>query len=263
MNTNWPSTAASLLLWSILLLGWVVAMYYVGRTASIWGRVHPIPAENWWFSSIAKVFVLFLLPFVLTGWRFLLSLSLAVVAALLALALTYARERGGKHDTWRARGAEFELGITGAYAVISALIVGDQALQPLVALLRVPVPDGRLAALCFTAALGLFVVRGGTQVVRGILNKAQTLPIVERQVDEVEYNRGRLIGSIERLLLAGMVAAGSYAALGFLVAAKGLVRSKDLERHDFAEYFLIGTLSSTALAVVAGGLVRLIFMTLW
>jgi hypothetical protein len=263
MNLNWPSTHPSLLMWSILLLGWVVAMYYLGRTVSIWGRVYPPPAETWWSAAIAKMFALFLLPFLLIGWRFVLSLLLAILAALLALALTYTRERGGKHDTWRARGAEFELGITAAYAVLSALLVGDSAMQPLVSLIRVPMTDARLAAVCFGAAIALFIVRGGTQVVRGILNKAQTLPVVAQQVDVVEYNRGRLIGSIERLLLAGMVAAGSYAALGFLVAAKGLVRSKDLERHEFAEYFLIGTLASTALAVVAGGLLRLIFMGLW
>lgn len=263
MTLTWPSTHESLLLWSILLLGWVAAMYYIGRTVSIWGRIHPTPIETWWGSGIAKMFFLFLLPFLVIGWRFLVALSLAVVAALLALALTYARERGGKHDTWRARGAEFELGITSTYVILSALLVGNETLRPLVTLIRLPISDSHLAAICFGAAIALFIVRGGTQVVRGILNKAQTLPIIERQVDEVEYNRGRLIGSIERLLLAGMVAVGSYAALGFLVAAKGLVRSKDLERHAFAEYFLIGTLASTALAVVAGGLLRLVFMALW
>jgi hypothetical protein len=263
MNLNWPSTHASLLHWSILLLGWVAAMYYIGRTVSIWGRLRPTPVEDWWSPAIAKMFVLFLLPFLLIGWRFVIALVLALLAALLALALTYAREQGGKHDTWRARGAEFELGITGSYVLLSALIVGDTAIQPLVSFIRVPMTDGRLAAICFASAIMLFIIRGGTQVVRGILNKAQSLPVVEMRVDELEYNRGRLIGSIERLLLAGMVAAGSYAALGFLVAAKGLVRSKDLERHEFAEYFLIGTLASTALAVVAGGLLRAIFLALW
>jgi hypothetical protein len=261
MTLVWPSTHASLLLWSILLFGWVVAMYYVGSTSSPWGRVNPKRADNWWASAIAKVFLLFLLPFLLVGWRFLLALLLALLGSLLALALTYARERG--RESWRSRGAEIELGITVAYVVLSALIVGNEVPRPLVQLVRVPMSDARLAAVLLAGALGLFAMRGGTQVVRGILNKAQTLPFVERQVDEVEYNRGRLIGSIERILLAGMVAAGSYAALGFLVAAKGLVRSKDLEKHDFAEYFLIGTLASTALAVVVGGLLRLVFTALW
>jgi hypothetical protein len=36
-----------------------------------------------------------------------------------------------------------------------------------------------------------------------------------------------------------VVAAGSYATLAFLVAAKGLVRSEEFEKsRDFTEYFL-------------------------
>ena len=41
--------------------------------------------------------------------------------------------------------------------------------------------------------------------------------------------------------------------MGFIIAAKGPIRSKDLESRDFAEYFLVGTLASTAVALVAAG----------
>lgn len=68
---------------------------------------------------------------------------------------------------------------------------------------------------------------------------------------------------IERLLLAWLLAAGSYAAMGFIIAAKGLIPSKDLELRDFAEYFLVGTLASTAVALVAGGLLRVVLNGLW
>jgi hypothetical protein len=63
-------------------------------------------------------------------------------------------------------------------------------------------------------------------------------------LDLAELNRGRLIGNLERILLTIVVAAGSYAALGFLVAAKGLIRSEEFEKRDFTEYFLIGSLTS-------------------
>lgn len=264
MNITWPSSDSALLLWSQLLLTWVVALYYAGRTSSIWGRVYVTTPDNWWAPAIPRFFLLFLVPFLLHGWNFLSAFLLAIVAFLLALALTYARERG--NEAWRTRGAELELGVTGAYVLLAALLVGDQQMRPLLAIVKLPLSESRIAALCFSAAIMLFLIRGGTQVVRAILNKAGSLPTVQPQsdkIDEVEYNRGRLIGSIERLLLAGMVAAGSYAGLGFLIAAKGLVRSKDLEKHDFAEYFLIGTLTSTALAMIAGGLLRLIFLSLW
>ena len=53
-----------------------------------------------------------------------------------------------------------------------------------------------------------------------------------------------------------VVAAEHYEALAFLVAAKGLIRGNELKDRNFAEYFLIGTLTSTLLALVVGLVVR-------
>jgi hypothetical protein len=83
-------------------------------------------------------------------------------------------------------------------------------------------------------------------------------------VDIEELNRGRLIGNLERIVLTMVVAAGSYAALAFLVAAKGLVRSEEFEKsRDFTEYFLIGSLSSILVALCAGLALRYALLTLW
>jgi hypothetical protein len=79
-----------------------------------------------------------------------------------------------------------------------------------------------------------------------------------------EYNRGRLIGDLERIVLTIVVAGGSYAALAFLVAAKGVVRSDEFENNrDFAEYFLIGSLSSVLVALCAGLALRFALLQLW
>jgi len=45
---------------------------------------------------------------------------------------------------------------------------------------------------------------------------------------------------------------GEYGAVGWIIAAKSLARFKALEEREFAEYFLIGTLASFLLAVLAG-----------
>ncbi len=60
-----------------------------------------------------------------------------------------------------------------------------------------------------------------------------------------------------------MVAAGSYAALAFLVAAKGVVRFDEFDKRDFAEYFLIGSLSSVLVALCAGIALRFALVHLW
>ncbi len=45
---------------------------------------------------------------------------------------------------------------------------------------------------------------------------------------------------------------GQYGAVGLIIAAKSLARFKALEDREFAESYLIGTLASLLLAVLAG-----------
>jgi hypothetical protein len=60
---------------------------------------------------------------------------------------------------------------------------------------------------------------------------------------------GATIGVIERLLIATFVLTGNQAAIGFVVAAKTLARFRQLDDRDFAEYYLLGTLASVAVAL--------------
>jgi hypothetical protein len=87
---------------------------------------------------------------------------------------------------------------------------------------------------------------------------------IDTPIDTKEYNRGRLIGNLERIVLTIVVAAGSYAALAFLVAAKGVVRSDEFDKNrEFAEYFLIGSLASVLVALCAGMALRFALIRLW
>jgi hypothetical protein len=126
---------------------------------------------------------------------------------------------------------------------------------------------GQLSTVFFITAIFLWVLRGGTYVVRGILEKGRILParssMADIRVDIEEYNRGRIIGNIERLMLVTFVAIQAYPALAFLMAAKGLFRAKDLEKKEFSEYFLVGTLVSSLVAIVAGLLVQFVIQMLW
>lgn len=115
-------------------------------------------------------------------------------------------------------------------------------------------------------AFGLCLLRGGTLIVRGILAKSRILPARSSSglsLDIEEYNRGRIIGNIERLLLLIFVSIQAWSALAFLMAAKGLFRAKDLEKREFSEYFPVGTLVSSLVAVLAGLLVLMVLHLLW
>jgi hypothetical protein len=60
---------------------------------------------------------------------------------------------------------------------------------------------------------------------------------------------GATIGVIERLLIVGLVMTGASAAVGFVVAAKTIARFRQLDDRHFAEYYLLGTLGSVAVAL--------------
>jgi len=68
--------------------------------------------------------------------------------------------------------------------------------------------------------------------------------------DNKEFNAGRVIGILERWLMFAVIAStNDWSALGFIIAAKGLVRFKKLDDTDFAEYLLVGTLLSALFAI--------------
>ena len=73
-------------------------------------------------------------------------------------------------------------------------------------------------------------------------------------------SRGKLIGYIERLLVIILTAIGAYQSIAFIIAAKSIARFKQLDDRNWAEYFLLGTLSSIFLGLVLGLVVQGIIM---
>lgn len=68
---------------------------------------------------------------------------------------------------------------------------------------------------------------------------------------EKDNNAGRLIGTIERIIMLIFLALGQYAALGLVLTAKSIARYDRISKDkDFAEYYLLGTLLSTLIVVV-------------
>ncbi len=118
-----------------------------------------------------------------------------------------------------------------------------------------------ILVVCVNVTFASFLVAGGSQIVRGVLELCGTLPKQPSLADleasptfdqDHQLRTGRYIGVLERLIVYVFAYFGSYEAIGFLGAAKGLVRSKRFdEDREFAEYFLVGTLTSIALAVLA------------
>ncbi len=68
-------------------------------------------------------------------------------------------------------------------------------------------------------------------------------------------NAGALIGNLERILAMVFVLIGQFEAVGFIIAAKSLLRYKDSDTEK-TEYVLAGTLLSFGMAILCGLLVR-------
>jgi len=168
----------------------------------------------------------------------------------------------------RRKRAEWEIVCNGLLLLVAAMMVGRGQLESPWASTILNLPIGQSAGLALVAAGALFLLRGAAEVVRGILEKAESLPaqlegLRSDATGEQEFNRGRLIGYLERLLIMAIVMASQFGALGVLIAAKGLIRSRELERHEFAEYFLIGTLASITIAFFVGLGLRALVLSLW
>jgi hypothetical protein len=109
---------------------------------------------------------------------------------------------------------------------------------------------------------GLLVVANEANlVIRAVFDSLDLKPRLKPgaggvvDVDVGEFNRGRVIGVLERVLLYSFVLQGQYGAIGFILAAKAFTRFKALDDRPFAEYVLIGTLLSACLALATGGAV--------
>ena len=71
-------------------------------------------------------------------------------------------------------------------------------------------------------------------------------------------NAGKLIGNVGRLLTLVFVLLGQYEAVGFIIAAKSLLRFAEGDKAK-SEYVLIGTLLSFSMAIFVGVAIKLYY----
>jgi hypothetical protein len=214
-----------------------------------------------WKLGLARALIVLVSIWIMLGVDRVAALPAAFAIAIATFAHTLARWEAGTSPRLDAIGkrvvAETEIVGVGVTLGVAALVV-RWTNPPRVALgIPTAFTETHLSVIAATAALLIFVTWGGTHVVRGILEKSGATPHIDKDaIDEIEYARGRVIGALERVLLVVLTVGGHYEALGFLAAAKGLIRSNQLKQHDYSEYFLVGTLASTAVAIAIGLLIR-------
>ncbi|GHV23328.1 hypothetical protein FACS189428_6680 [Clostridia bacterium] len=75
--------------------------------------------------------------------------------------------------------------------------------------------------------------------------------ISKKKENNALMKAGRVIGSLERILSFCLIAFNEFAAVGFLIAAKSILRFRDTDTAK-TEYVLIGSLLSFGIAILFG-----------
>jgi len=94
------------------------------------------------------------------------------------------------------------------------------------------------------SCLALFLCKPCSIIVRNVLARPDA--------PKDEPKAGRVIGILERCFTGLFLLLGQWSALGFVIAAKTLARYNDITKEkNFAEQYLIGTMTSILLTVLA------------
>lgn len=147
---------------------------------------------------------------------------------------------------WQAFDLQADSRITGFY---SSLLVPE-----LVTVFNPGLSRAGLSAEKILAGILVYlaVCWGGAVLIQKFL-KIFTVPLqVKADSSDCTKVTGKYIGILERALILTLVLNNSLTSVVFIFTAKSISRFNELNNRDFAEYYLVGTLFSTALAFGSG-----------
>jgi hypothetical protein len=101
----------------------------------------------------------------------------------------------------------------------------------------------------------LFCTKPANILIKEIL-KSYNIKIFQNENDNIP-NVGKLIGNVERILALTLILNNEYQVVGFIIAAKSILRFKEIETPK-TEYVLVGTLLSFGIAILVGVSLRMI-----
>lgn len=105
----------------------------------------------------------------------------------------------------------------------------------------------------YTVLFGLLMILNESNIaIRYTLKKLDLAPLSNdhEEIDDRQFRTGRMIGFLERIFVFLFILLNQYTAIGFIIAAKGIVRYPDFGKKSFNEYILIGTLLSVLFAML-------------
>ncbi|WP_340105602.1 hypothetical protein [Rhodohalobacter sp. 8-1] len=196
------------------------------------------------------------LIFVETGMVWFLLLAILLLSPL----VMYLTEKNSA-NIYRSRGITLLLHIAALGLVFG--FAGQAGLNGRAEALVLDNPlfsAGEIFAVQILLFGGLLAMNEMNIVLRYLMYALNLAPIGKKKsqsnISGQQYNTGRVIGMLERIFIYSFAISGQFAAIGFILTAKGVVRYHDFEDRAFAEYVLIGTLLSALLAMAVALMVK-------
>ncbi len=103
----------------------------------------------------------------------------------------------------------------------------------------------------------VFCLRPANFFIQNIFKETKITVPTNGEENQSLPNAGHVIGNVERMLSLVFVMLGQYEAIGFLLAAKSLLRFRETDTVK-SEYVLVGTLLSFGFAILIGVAVKLL-----
>lgn len=184
--------------------------------------------------------------------------ALATIGIYAAITgIVYGLERTSVRPKWLSfTGAQFAQGVTCSAIATWWAASGD--LQQIGSSIIANLSDLRLL---WYITIYISAILGGNEFTKRVaehFSKQFTAEMIQKKPGLKDA--GRYIGWIERFLILTFVVTDFGEAVGFLLAAKALVRYPEINEDKqgrFGEYFLVGTFTSVGIALFAGMILRL------
>jgi len=106
----------------------------------------------------------------------------------------------------------------------------------------------------------LLLAHKPSNILLNLIIKFYEVPLPQHNVQDGEeehgaFHSGALIGTLERVLMIILIVLSQYEAIGFLIAAKSILRFSSVNESEKSEYVVAGTFISFCIALVLGLLV--------
>lgn len=184
------------------------------------------------------------------GCAWLFSLSFHFWWAALMIAVLHLVIDGLKSVCKNLKGAFFYDQLLHLLVIVAAVMLYNK-----VGTIALPIWLPETKVMLWIVAF-LFCLRPANFIIQNIFKEAK-ISIPDNGKEQSLPNAGRVIGNVERMLTLVFVMLEQYEAIGFLLAAKSLLRFKETDTVK-SEYVLVGTLLSFGFAILIGVMVILV-----